>query len=320
MKSRWVTIAALVLAAFACLPAGAGAKARSDRLPRQRWLDFELRSSDGYSIHATVNPRRRLILHVTKEAQATHERFTAEYTTYDTLAGIGRLKANLLGLGSIAVRFHPRGAVRHPSLPRCGPERPTVQPGVVRGTIEFAGEGGYTQIKAHEADAAIEEPVFWYCRYGSDVEPNLRADDWTSEFSAWGEGDDFLARKYRPGTIEGGQVLYLAETGETSESVSSARSRPVRLLIRRRLEVSAPASTFDDAHPEHLTVAPPPPFSGSAALARTPESVFTREGDLAVRFPGFEPAPLAGPGFASGYCSRETGCFEQNLRSPGPAG
>lgn len=320
MRTRRSVVAVVALAALACFPTGAGAKARHHRPPAQQWIDIEFEGSNGYSMHLTVNPHRRLVLRVTKEVQTTREEFTAEYMTRDALADTGRIKARLLGLGSISVRFHPRGRVRHPLVPRCGRKRPTLQPGVVRGTIEFAGEGGYTQVKLHEADAAIEEPAFWYCRYGSDFEPNPSEGEWDSKFSAGGEGAYFLARKYRPGVIEGGQILYLAEAGEAIESSPKPASRPVTLNVYRRLMVPAPAATFQDAHPEHLTVAPPPPFSGTAALARTPESVFTWEGDLSVQFPGLDPVPLAGPDFDSWYCIRGSGCFEQSLESPRPEG
>lgn len=314
-------VAVLALAALACFPAGAGAKAGHHRPAAQQWIDVEFDGSDGYSMHLTVNPRRHLVLRVTKEGQTAEEQFTAQYMTRDTLIDTGRIKARLLGLGSISARFHPRGRVRHPLVPRCGKKRATLQPGVVRGTIAFTGEGGYTRVDVHRADAAIEEPPFWYCRYGSDFEPaNPGEDEWDSKFSAGGEGAYFLARKYRPGVIEGGRILYLAEAREALESSPGSGSRPVTLNVYRRLTIPAPASTFDDAHPEHLTVAPPPPFSGTAALARTPESVFTWEGDFSVQFPGIDPVSLAGPGFDPWYCIRGLRCFEQSVESPGPEG
>jgi hypothetical protein len=189
-----------------------------------------------------------------------------------------------------------------------------VQPGVVRGTIRFVGEREYTQVNVHEAEAAIEEPTSRPCRYGAQFEPNPRQGEWVSTFGAWGDegyGVHFLARKYRPGVIEGGQVLYSAETEEAFEAASGRV--PLAIFINRHITVSAPASTFPDAHPEHLVVSPPPPFSGTGAFARTPESVFTWEGDLSVQFPGFDPIPLAGPGFESEYCLQGSGCIRQNV-------
>jgi hypothetical protein len=303
MRMRRAAVAMLALAVFFCVPGGAGAKVGHGRPSAERWIDIELEGSNGYSIHISVNPRRHLILQVTKEG------FSAEYMTRDVLADTDRVKAKLLGLGTISVRFHPRGPVRHPSLPGCRRKHPWVQPGVVRGTIRFVSEREYTQVKVREAEAAMEKPTTWLCRYGVKFEPNPREREWVSKFSAQGEGASFLARKYRPGVIEGGQVLYLAETGEAFETASGR----VPLTIYRYLRVSARASTFLDAHPEHLTVSPPPPFSGTGTLARTPESVFTWRGDLSVQFPGLDPAPLADPSFGSEYCLRESGCVRQDV-------
>ena len=304
MKARQIAAAVLALAAFSCFSESAGAEVRHGRPPVKQWIDIELEGSNGYSIHIDVNPRRRLILRV------TNERFSAEYMTRDLLADTDRVKAKLLGLGTISVRFHPRGSVRHPLVPGCGRKRhPAVQPGVVRGTIRFVGERRYTQVKVREAEAAIEEPTGWLCRYGVPFDPNPREREWVSKLSVRGEGAYFLARKYRPSTIEGGQALYLAETGEAFETASGQR---LPLTIYRHLLVPASALTFRDAHPEYLTVSPPPPFSGTGALARTPESVFTWGGDLSVQFPGLDPIPLAGPGFGMDYCLRESGCFRQD--------
>jgi len=296
---RQAAVAVLALLALSCLPGNAWAKVGRGRPPAKQWIDIELEGSNGYSIHLSVNPRRHLIL------QVTNEGFSAEYMTRDVFADADRVKAKLLGLGKISVRFHPRGPVRHPSLPGCGRKRPTVQPGVVRGTISFVGEREYTQVKVREAEAAVEEPMSWRCRYGVRFEPKPREREWVSKFSAEEEGAYFLARKYRPGVIEGGQVLYLAETGEAFETASGQ----VPLTIYRHLSVPALASTFRDTHPEHLTVSPPPPFSGTGTLTRTPESVFTWGGDLSVQFPGLDPIPLAGPSFESEYCLRGSGCI-----------
>lgn len=299
MRMRQAAVAVLALAALSCFPGSAGAKARHGRPPAKQWIDIELEGSNGYSIHISVNPRRHLILLVTKEG------FSAEYMTRDVLADADRVKAKLLGLGTISVRFHPRGPVRHPSLPGCERKRPTLQPGLVRGTIKFVGEREYTQVKVREAEAAIEEPTSWLCRYGMKFEPHPRQHEWVSKFSAADEGVYFLARKYRPDVIDDGQVLYLVETGEAFETPSGR----VPLTIYRHITVPARVSTFRDAHPEHLTVSPPPPFSGTGTLARTPESVFTWEGDLSVQFPGLDPIPMAGPSFEPDYCLRGSGCI-----------
>jgi hypothetical protein len=184
-----------------------------------------------------------------------------------------------------------------------------VQPGLVRGTIGFVGERGYTEVKARAAEAAVEDPKRWTCRYAAPFEPRPRQFDWVSKFTTDGDGVYFLARKYRPNVIEDGEAIFLAEAGELFEETS----KYPRLTIYRHVSVPAPASAFRDTHPERLSLSPPPPFRGTGRLARTPESVFTWEGDLSVQFPGIDPIPLAGPEFEPDYCLREAGCIEQDF-------
>jgi hypothetical protein len=302
MRMRRAAVAVLALAAVSCLPGSAGARVGHGRAPANEWLGIELEGTNGYSIHISVNPRRHLILQVTKE------RFSAEYMTRDTLVDTDRVKAELRGLGRISVRFHPRGPVRHPSLRGCRKKRPMVQPGVVRGTIRFAAEREYTQVEVREAEAAIERPTGGQCRYLVKFEPHPREREWVSKFSAHDEGVSFLARKYRPGVIEDGGAVYFVETGEAYEAAPGRAP----LTIYREVAVPAPASTFRNSHPEHLILSPPPPFSGTGTLARTPESVFAWEGDLSVQFPGLDPRPLAGPSFGSENCLRGSGCVRQD--------
>jgi hypothetical protein len=295
--------AALALVAFGCLPAGVEAGTRHYEVRGRQLTRSELQGSNGYSILILVDRKGHLLVQTTKEA------FTTEYWTHDTLSDPDRVKAKLPGLGSISVRFQPRGPVhRLPGFAGCEGPRPTLQPGVMRGTIEFTGEREYTQVKAHEADAEVEEWKSQRCRVGAQL-PESRPPgigDWTSWFSAETLGLDFVAKTYPPGVLEGGTVLYRAEM---LEAVSERAS----VVINRRATLISPASTFDDAHPEHLTISPPPPFVGSGRLVRTPESVFAWRGDLSIQFPGLDPLSLTGPKFDSKYCRRDAGCIEQRF-------
>lgn len=302
-----VVVATLVFAVLACTPADAGAGSGHRALPLRpsstgQVTRIELEGSNGFSILVASGSRQHLIV------KATNEVFTTEYLTRDVLPASDLMKARLPGLGLISVRFHPRGPIRHPTPPGCKGKRPTVQHGVVRGTIKFTGEGGYTSVEAHEADAEIEEATSWRCSAAAaQPAPTPPSHEtWTSKFSAEGEGVRLLARKYPPGAIEGGEVIYSVGAGE----VISAKPK---LIIARSAEIIAPAATFQDAHPEHTTISPPAPFTGTGRLTRTPESVFTWTGDLAVQFPGIDPVPLAGPHFEIDYCLRHEGCIRQYL-------
>lgn len=308
MRLRAAAVAAFALAALACLPASAGASGGRGASPVRKPIfrqttRFELQGSNGYSILVASGSGRHVMVQTTSE----DEELVTQYVTRDTLAAPGRVQAKLPGLGSISVRFHPRGPVRHPSLPGCRGRLPAVQRGVVRGTIRFTGESGYTSVETHEAGAEIEAATSWICSAAAEpppIPPNRET--WTSKFSAEREGVYLLARKYPPGAIEGGEVLYSVDAGEDV-------SEQPKLVVYRHATIVAPAATFADAHPEHLVISPPVPFAGTGRLSRTPESVFVWKGDLTVQFPGVDPVPLAGPGFGSGYCIREEGCLEQRF-------
>jgi hypothetical protein len=183
-----------------------------------------------------------------------------------------------------------------------------VRKGVVRGAIKFVGEREYTRIKTHEAPAEIEEWKSQRCRIGASSGPSRPSlEDWISKFWAGALGVEFLVRKYRPGVLEGGgRVLYLAETAEAASEYAS-------LIIYRRATVVAPVLAFADAHPEQMIISPPPPFAGTGTFARTPESVFTWDGDLSIQFPGTDPLSLAGPRVETDYCLRKVGCIRQHV-------
>lgn len=312
MRLRLAAVAPLALAILACCPAGAGAGGRGDADSNKKLIRIELEGSNDYSVSIVSSPRQLLTMLVTKEGVEGAPSFATEYLTRDILPSPDRVKAKLPGLGSIAVSFHPRGRVRHPSPPGCDGPLPTVQPGVVRGTIRFVGESDYTRVEAHRAEAEIEAPKGWRCRPGADLEVERvrgRA-EWTSKLSAHILGTYFIARKYKPGVLEGGPVLFLAETGVALETASGR----VAYVVYRRATVTAPLSAFRDARPERIVVSPPPPFTGTGTFFRTPESVFAWRGDLAIQFPGVDPEPLTGPDFEPDYCLREVGCVRQHVR------
>jgi hypothetical protein len=297
MRLRWAVVMLLTLA---CLLEGAGAAAGQSLLRGRQLTRIELEGSNGYSVLIVSDRKQHLIL------TTTNEGFTTEYVTHDTLADPNQIKATLPSLGSISVRFRPSGpAGSEPAFAGCSGPRPTVRKGVVRGVIRFVGEGEYTRAETHETPAEIEEWKTQRCRAGTNPERNELA-DWISKFSAGTLGIEFLARKYRPGVLEGGgRVLYSVETAE-------AASERASLVVYRRAVVEAQTVAFD-AHPEHMVISPPAPFAGTGTLARSPESVFTWEGDLSIKFPGIDALPLAGPGFEPGYCQRKVGCFRQHV-------
>lgn len=309
MRVRRVALAALVFAAFLALSASAGANVIHFSLPAGQFIHIELGSSNGYSIHIRAGDhglRPGVSLETKKEGVGT------EYFVRNGQVSADRVEAKLSGLGSISVRFHQRGPARHPSLSdHCDGPRLTVRQGVVRGTIRFVGEREYTRVEAHSAKAEIEEWRRQRCRL--NVPPRGgRKRPWTSEFQEWGKrglSTFFTAKKYRPGILKGGRVHFDIWTTATRRN----------LHITRSAALVAPASTFQipepDTYPEHVILTPPPPFNGTGTFARTPESVFTWEGDLSIQFPGIDPIPLTGPSFSPHYCALRD-CISQDAEEP----
>jgi hypothetical protein len=223
------------------------------------------------------------------------------------------VRGKLGHLGSFNVHFTSRGEPRQ--LPRyswCTGPGPTIQPGTVHGTIRFHGENDYTNAVAHHATAELETLPSQRCHYGEtghSKHPPRYTATLNADHETGGPGTHFEALRFAPGSRPATQVVFYAASDY--EQVG-----PVR--VTREVHISSPSSTFllpdFPAAPENAVIRPPAPFTGSATLARTPESTFSWTGDLAVTFPGIDPLPLAGPDFRLHYCALH-GCIEQESPS-----
>lgn len=304
MMMRRAVVAVLALVAFLSVSADAEADRNHYTVPAGASLGFKLEGSNGYRIRVSAYLG---VMSLTTVKGG----ITTEYYARNAHVDANHLRARLPGLGLISVRFHQQGLAHHLPLAGCDGPRATVRRGVVRGTIRFVGERDYTKVAAREADAESAEWEKQRCRYGTPGHVSGNQRDQTNRFQAWGDETSstfFGATKYRPGVLDGGRVVFTAET-------SSYRGS---LRVARRTSVLARASAFQipepDTYPEHVILTPPPPFSGTGTFARTPESVFTWEGDLSVQFPGIDPIPLTGPSFEPNYCVSRS-CVSQNAES-----
>lgn len=269
----------------------------------------QLVGSNGYRINVSVGNRHWVTIKVRDDKSLT------QYSTRGAKLGRYGASAQFPGLGQIRFRFAANGR-RHrvPPPPWCEGPAGRMLEGRIRGRIRFTGEEGYTRVTAHHAKAEVETWPKLRCRY---LEPNgeERSRRWAATFSAFRERSPNVsfsahrfARHLRPLSK---RVMFRASTG-------SLRG-PMQIL--RSVSVTADNSTFvvpdPEAAPENFTLALPPPFSGTAAFQRTPESVFTWEGDLSVEFPGVEPMSLTGPDFNTRYCALR-GCINQESTSGEP--
>lgn len=263
-----------------------------------------LPASNGYEASVWVGYRGSVGVKVRKGGVMTEYRTRgARYGKYGTIAKFS-------GFGQLRFRFIPNGRQRRVSPPPwCEGPDGLLRDGRVVGQIRFVGEEQYTSIAATRAKAEVETWPRMRCRY---LEPDRRHRHrkWAARFFAFNEAQPnviFSVKRYSKGLRPASrQVAFGVYTGSFSKGVA----------IYRSIRIAAENSTFvvpdAEASPENVIFRPPPPFSGTASFQRTPESLFTWEGDLSVQFPGVEPLALTGPRFDIDYCAQR-GCAHQDV-------
>jgi len=301
MNSRALAFTAL-FSGLLLFPATAAADSNHYSVDPGYTTHIELRGTNGYRVNLYANDRHWITIKVRKAGVAT------EYQTRGAPHGKYGAVADFPGFGR--VRFHFKANGRHHRFsppPWCeGPDSLALE-GRVLGRIRFDGEEKYTSVSVVRAKAEVETWPRLRCRY---LEPDVRRRrrQWTATFGAFAEtapSIEFTAKRYsrrlRPVSR---QVIFNVFTG--------ARERGI--WIFRSARVVGDNSTFvvpdPERSPENVILRPPPPFSGTGIFQRTPESVFTWDGDLSIQFPGIEPLPLAGQRFAIDYCA-QLGCVQR---------
>lgn len=191
-----------------------------------------------------------------------------------------------------------RGSGREKTIPiRCSHGRKyPYETGVWEGVVEFRGEGGYAQGRATRLP--VLPYITSYCGSGSGRGESRGRDErgarLTGTSYAYGRALTFQVNKNR----QRSRALFEAKIRERREGVA----------IYRFADGWLPASAFSfDPDLRTAELSPPSPFSGSATLTRSPNSVVPRwSGDLAIDFPG-RTARLAGPGV---HVNLEHACFQ----------
>lgn len=294
----------LVVASLLLIPTSAAADDNHYIADPGYTTHVELSASNGYQASLWIGYRNAVGVKVRKGGMKT------EYRTQGARYGKYGAIAKFRGFGEVRFRFIPNGRRRRVSPPPwCKGPDGLMLGGRVVGQIRFVGEEEYTSIAARRVKAEVEIWPSMRCHY---LEPHGRdqARKWTARFSAFNEARPniiFSVKRYskrlRPASR---QVSFGVYTGSIANGVA----------IYRALRIAADNSTFvvpdPEASPENILFRPPPPFSGTASFQRTPESLFTWEGDLSVQFPGVEPLLLTGPRFAVDYCAQR-GCAHQSV-------
>lgn len=247
---------------------------------------FDIAGDNGFRLIADVS-RQRASLTALKLAFPFASISAASYETKGSLAG-DRVRVRFGNRGRIAVVFRPSGRVKRRFPPtRCEGRPKVTRFGVFVGTIKFRGEQGYTGVDATRVQGQMRTTSRWRCRRGRSAaarELGLFDRDRISL--------DVTAARSRT-SLEISATRPPEEHGDTSFSVTRIERRG-SMVISRILLVDGRERTFVFGEAlDSATVAPPPPFSGSATFALEPDGSSAWRGSLRVDLPGAEGISLA---------------------------
>lgn len=268
----------------------------------------------GWSIVAVLYPKRNVAVIYAEKGEpegrggrwmgtgyAIHpsSRFSRRHVNVD-FGALGRIKGRITSPG-------PTGGGRH--SPFCKGPQPVAESGEFKGSMVFAGDGGYVEAEGREVPAFVERSFALRCKKGhADKFKNFIPGLFgyiappTRTFSN-GDGTRLSSSMAGAGRVTEFVALHhLFEHSSTFEA-AALEWLPGDVAATRWVEASRVAwSNFTigqpDLHPQTATVDPPPPFSGEATYSRDTR---TLTGDLTASFPGLE-LPLAGDQSEASIC------------------
>ncbi len=294
-------VIACCAAALAALPAAASAKPGYYVSKASTFSALDARGSHGYRV-TVLGLGKHVSLLAYKGA------LSVSYTVRGKVTE-ERLEARFGNRGRVSMRLQPTEPLKEEENESgCKGKRPTTQKGIFRGTIRFRGERGFTEIRAVQASGYVYRNYRQVCKRSRRDEPswpkpseipasslNAASDrgQWAPWFSAFREEPT----KPRPN---------FSSSLEEANYIAASAERRGRMTIYRSASVTAPAETFTvtplGARPVSATVAPPAPFSGTAAYERDPGGAGAWSGDLRVELPGLGEVPLTGSSYRAEFC------------------
>jgi hypothetical protein len=208
------------------------------------------------------------------------------------------IHGELPSLGAVSLHFKRA----HRPVRSFGPHCQVVtEKGVFHGSVRFAGEFGYTDVKANGGPGKVERFPDGLCDPIGDrpkppsetVFPFIRSTDLTARSQSEGAVVTFSASRTEPSS----RTVFRASLGERRE----------KMRIDRRASAIGSKDNFETSvagkWPKSAVVTPPEPFLGSATFERPDSGVGSAwAGSLSVELPGATPTGLAGPGFTAALC------------------
>ncbi len=261
--------------------------------------ELNLRGSNGYSIDILAIGTRVSLDASGKHGGASYE-VPQEGVTPD------RIEAQFGDLGRVAVEFRAMRTIRERPPRGCRGGELVIRFGVFVGTIEFAGEKGYTKVIATQAKGRTEVTEVLPGRecLGRWSEPVSLSD----KSPETGEKTLLVAETKKASARHAYfQAERITEPGKPDQTIFLAgqKERQGNMSILRSGYASARVGAFDfNDELAVATVDPPQPFAGTGTLRRDRQGEAKLIGSLTVSVPGAdERIVLTGPRFRVGLIS-----------------
>jgi hypothetical protein len=286
VKARGRLVVLCALAALLALPASALAAAGK---PSELKIgSFELEGSNGYAVEVSS----------VREGDSTP--IAVVNVQQDPLQAIYQVRARpgvgthatFGSLGQLDVSFERRSKEVERPEPGCAwiTER-----GVFRGSFRFTGENGYFTSEAVDPSGEMLRLPNGFCGFPDDRaarpgDPRLHQTVLTAQAATAKGSVSFHASRWSFDRM----TTFSAELNE----------RVGAMKIRRTAEAPTLKRTRFSAKSSRASVAPPPPFRGSARFRDPAKGPPRWTGSLSVSFPGAPNTALAGKGFSAKLCPR----------------
>lgn len=304
MKARGgLAILGCALAALA-LPVGAVAKPGYYVEKPARVVFLQHEASRGYYAFLFGVNRHNLTLSLSGEAGSAH------YAIRGRVSG-DEIEGRFGKLGHVRMRFVPEGEPDLGQLPaNCEGEPPVEREGHFVGQLRFAGENGFTRIRAARAEAAVLGLPRRVCE-GRRPESKQPLPP--------GKLTSLSAIPSRPGVPQF-SVYKQEPRGPKQSSRVDAEAVHIAFLSEKRSEMAITRLTTAFTTPETFTVSPlgqqpltatispPAPFSGTATFEEQADGTARWSGDLKTELPGRGAVSLTGSAYRAQLC-RNFACF-----------
>lgn len=299
MKPRGGLLILVCALAAMALPAGAAAKPGYYVIQPAIFNTIDLRGSHGYGIHVFGVSRNQVWIVVSRGAAS------AAYLGRGTVSE-DEIEGRFGNLGRISVRLDPDSRTEvEENGPGCNGRSSVTRRGRFTGLIRFRGENGYTDVHAESASGFAHRSYRTVCKRSAGSWGQARRQPPTVSLSAvssrYPRAPWFSVFKEKPPK----RSRFTSSLSEANYTVRSIERRP-NLGIYRSVSATSSPETFAvtplGTGPVSATVAPPPPFSGTATYEKSRDGSGTWSGDLAVELPGRGKLPLTDPTYHAKLC------------------